>query len=98
MKVQVDGVDLFTISVHAQNVIQDYIPKGIFDSDIKRRIQFIVDHLYDEALKALIERYQPILEADSNISTLPSKKAALADYIMSRPDYKDKSDRDLSGI
>ena len=91
MKVDVDNKNLFQLSEHHKKVIQWDIPTEDFENDMKRRIQYIVMHKYQQCIDRLIKEWEPKLR--ERFPNLPTNQEALANLIMNQPDYKDRSQR-----
>lgn len=91
MKISVDGVLLFELSDHHKNVIKDNISADVFDEDMKRRLQWVLMHKYDECFKILRDEWMPKL--NDRVQSVPTDKEQLANLIFSQPDYKDSLQR-----
>ena len=94
MKISVDDKELFTITDVQKNVIKDYISSEVFEDDIRRRLFWIINELHNEAFKKLKAKWEPILVSEG-AESIPAKQEAFAELIFARPDYKDRSARDL---
>ena len=94
MKILVDGIELFELSEIKKKVIQNNIPKDIFEDDMKRRIQWVLMHKYDECYKELKAEWDKKL-ADNGVAMIPTDPDLYADLVFSQPNYKDRKDRDL---
>lgn len=87
MQISVDGVLLFELSDHQKDVIKNNIRADIFDDDMKRRLQWVLNHKYDECFKELSDQWMPILK--DRVAQIPTDQAAFANLIFVQPDYKD---------
>ena len=94
MKISVDDVELFSLSAVQQQVIQDNISSDDFDADMKRRLQWVLTHKYDECFKSLMAEWLPILAA--RYPQVPTDKDAFAKLVFSQPDYLDRKARDAA--
>lgn len=92
MKVQVDGKLILELNDTQKRVIQDEIPKEIFQSDMERRIHYILTHKYEQCFKKLKEEWEPKLS--KRVPSVPTDPDKLAELIFSQPDYKSRSQRE----
>ena len=93
MKISVDDVELFTLSETQESVIKYDINEDIFDEDMKRRLQWVLTHKYENVFQKLKNDWLPILQ--TRYESIPTNSDALAILIFSQPDYKSRKDRDL---
>lgn len=92
MKISVDDQELFRLSETQKKVIKNDISEEIFEKDMKRRIEYIIMHKYEECFKRLKTEWQPkILE--KNIIP-PKDDNSFAELVFSQPEYKSRSQRD----
>lgn len=96
MKVSVDGNDLFSLSETQKKVIKNEVLLEIFEEDMKRRLQWVLTHKYEECFKKLKEQWEPILA--QRMSSIPTDPDKLAEIIFSQPDYKNRSQRRDQGL
>ena len=94
MKVTVDGVDIFTLSDTQKKVIKNEIQSEIFDADMKRRIQWVIMHKYDQCFKKLKTEWDTKLVA-AGVQSVPTDKDAYAELVFSQPTYMDRSAREV---
>lgn len=94
MKISVNDVELFTLSDIQKKVISYEIQNEILDDDLKRRIQWILMHKYDEVFKSFRNEWEPKLIAEG-AKSLPTDKEEFASLVFAHPDYKDRSAREL---
>lgn len=97
MKVTVDNVDLFQLSETQKQVIQDNVPSEIFDEDMKRRLQWIITHKYEECHKELQQKWYDIL-VQRGVTMMPTDPDTFAQLVFSQPDYKSRSARDAQAL
>jgi len=93
MKITVDGVDLFTLTDTQKQIIQNDISSDIFDADMKRRLQYILMHKYEECFKRLKSQWEPILAA-KGVESVPTDPEEFAQLVFSQPEYQDRKARD----
>lgn len=97
MKVSVDNKELFTLSDIQKQVIKNDIPEDIFDADMKRRLQWILIHKYEECFKKLKAEWDPKLAANK-VDMVPTNADAYAKLVFSQPDYKNRSAREAMPV
>ena len=94
MKISVDDKEIFTLSEIQKRVIQNDIPSEIFDEDMKRRLKWVLyDEKYVRCMERLRREWEPRLK-EEGVAALPTSDTAFAEMIFSRPDYKNRSQRD----
>lgn len=93
MKFTVDGVDLFELTETQKKVIKNEIISDAFEEDMKRRIQYIIMHKYEQCFKRLKNEWDTKLEA-AGIESIPTNKDAYAELIFKQANYKDRSTRE----
>ena len=92
MKVKVNEEQLFELSEVQKKVICNDIQEDEFDSDMKRRLQYIIMHKYEQCFKRLKDAWLPKLQ--TRLSSVPTNDESLAELIFSQPDYKNRSQRE----
>lgn len=92
MKIQVDGKKVFELNETQKKVIQNDISKEIFNSDMERRVKYIVEHKYERCMERLKKEWEPKLR--DRVATVPTNPDALAELIFSQPDYRSRLQRD----
>lgn len=95
MKISVNGLDLFELSETQKSVIKDYVHADIFDADMKRRLKWILTHLYEEAFKKLKEEWDVKL-VSNGVKMVPTEQDEYAQLVFSQPNYKDRKTREIS--
>jgi hypothetical protein len=94
MKISVDGVQLFELSEVQKQVIKNNVDSEIFDADMKRRLQWVLTHKYDECFKELKAEWDEKL-ASNGVKMIPTDKDEYAKLVFSQPNYKDRSARKM---
>jgi len=94
MKISVDDVELFSLNETQKKVIANEVMGSILDSDLKRRLQYILTHKYERCFERLKKEWIPKLEANG-VTSIPVDKDALAELIFAQPNYKDREAREL---
>ena len=93
MKISVNDQELFTLSETQKKVIKNDIHGDEFDSDMKRRLHYILTHKYERCLERLKLEWMPKLK--DRIESIPTNDEALAQIIFSQPDYKGRKERQI---
>lgn len=94
MKIKVDNEEVFELSEMQKSVLKNDISDDIFDSDIKRRVRWVIEHKYEECFRRLKEEWEPKLTAKGHTS-IPTNKDAFAALVFADPDYKTRKQRDI---
>lgn len=97
MKISTDDIELYTLSNHHEDVIKHTISSDIFEDDMKRRLEWVLMHLYERSFKQLKEQWEPKL-AERGVQSIPTDPTAFADLVFSQPDYKDRKAQDEASI
>ncbi len=93
MKISVNDVELFTLSETKERVIQYDIPTEIFEDDMKRRLQWVLMHKYEECFKALKAEWD-IKLAENGVDMMPTDPDKYAELVFAQPNYKNRSARE----
>jgi hypothetical protein len=97
VKISVDDVELYTLSTTKKDVIKNDIASEIFEDDMKRRVEWVLMHKYNESFRRLKAEWDPKLEA-AEVDPIPTDPDLYATTVFAQPDYKDKSTRVAEGI
>ncbi len=92
MKISVNDQELFNLSEHHKNVIKNDVSQEIFEEDMKRRLNWVLMHKYENCFDKLKKEWEPRLAA--KYDSLPTNPEAFANLVFSQPDYKSRSQRD----
>ncbi len=95
MKISINDIELFRLSEIQKSVIANDIPREILEEDLKRRLQYVVNHKYEQCFDRLKKEWEPKLAA-AGIESIPTNKDAFAALVFSRPEYKSRSQRETS--
>ena len=93
MEIKVDDAVLFSLSDTQKNVIKYNVSSVIFEDDMKRRLEWVLDEIYAESYKKLKETWEPVLIADG-AESIPTDPDAFAALVFAHDDYKDRATRD----
>ncbi len=92
MKVKINDEDLFELQDYQKSVICNDIPYDIFEADMKRRLEYIIMHKYEQCLMRLKEEWNPKLS--QRLDSLPTQDQDYVKLVMSQPDYMCRKTRD----
>ena len=92
MKIKVNGEDLFELSDIQKKVICNDIHSDEFESDMKRRLQYILEHKYEQCFKRLKAEWDEKLK--DRVDAVPTNADKYADVVFSQPDYKCRKQRE----
>ncbi len=93
MKISVDDKHLFTLSETQKKVIKNDIHENIFDDDMKRRLQYILTHKYEQCFARLKSEWEPKL-VSNGVKMMPTDPDAFAELVFSQPNYQNRSQRE----
>ena len=92
MKVKVNDEDIFELAEFQKQVICNDIPYDVFEADMKRRLEYIIMHKYEQCFKRLKEEWD--IKLQDRVDSLPTKPEAYVKLVMSQSDYKCRKTRD----
>ena len=93
MKISVNDVELFTLTETQKSVIKNDIHADNFEEDMKRRLQYILMHKYEQCFERLKKEWEPKLS--TKLESIPTDKDAFATLVFNQPDYKDRKAKEL---
>jgi len=93
MKFYLDDELIFELPETKQKVMHYKWFKETFKDEIKRHIQWVIMHNYEQVLKKLKEDWITRL-SELKVDTIPLDDDKLAELIFSHPEYKCRSDKD----
>jgi len=93
MKISVNDEELFSLSEVQKKVIKNDIHEEIFDEDMKRRLQYILMHKYEQCFKRLKSEWEPKLSS-KGVPMIPTNPDAFAELVFSQQEYKTRSQRE----
>jgi len=97
MKISVDNEELFSLSETQKKVIMNDIHADIFDADMKRRLQYILTHKYEECFKRLKSEWEPKLK-ELGVDSVPLAEDKFAELVFSRGEYQDRKTREANSL
>ena len=86
MKISFNEEPLFELTETQKKVICNDIIDNEFEADMKRRLQHVVFHKYEQCLRRFVDQWMPILK--QRVASIPVNDDELARLIFSQPDYK----------
>jgi len=94
MKISVDGVELYELTETQKKVLKNDINSDEFDADMKRRLEWVLKHKYEQCFKRLKEEWDKKL-IENGVESVPTDPDAYAQLVFSQPNYKDRKARAL---
>lgn len=92
MKISVNDEQLFALNETQKRVIQNDIASEVFDSDMKRRLEWVLMHKYERCFQRLKQEWEPKLS--QRIAAIPTNPDEFAQLVFSQADYKNRSERE----
>ena len=93
MKISINDEKLYELSDVQKKVICNDVHADELDSDLKRRLQYILMHKYEQCFKRLKQEWEPKLKV-AGIKVLPIDEDEFSKLVFSQPDYKCRKNRD----
>jgi len=93
MKISVDGQELFSLSETQKLVIQNDVLSEEFESDMKRRLQWVLMHKYEQCFKRLKEEWDQKL-ITNGVQSAPTDPDRYAQLVFAQPNYRNRSQRE----
>lgn len=97
MKIKVDDTELFELTETQKNVIKNEISSDIFEDDMKRRLQWVLIHKYEQCFKKLKSEWEPKLAA-KGVEAIPTNKDSFAQLVFSQAEYMDRKTREAQEV
>lgn len=94
MKISVNDKELFSLSDIQKQVLGDYMDCDKVEQDCCRRLEWVLMHLHEQAMKQLRDQWMPKLKG--KVDTVPLDDDAFAQLVFSQPDYMDRKARDAA--
>lgn len=86
-RVTMDGKEVLNITEFERKILENKIPKEIFDADMKRRIFYFITHPYRVEINKLKRTWIPKLK-QAEVKTVPLADEDFAHFLFSHPVYK----------
>ncbi len=94
MKISVDDKELYTLTETQKKVIKNDIHEDEFEQDMKRRLQYILMHKYENCFARLKKEWEPKLK-ESGLKSFPTDDDEFAELVFLQPEYKCRKTREL---
>lgn len=91
MKISIDNKEFIILNETQKKVIKNDIEDEIFEDDMKRRIEYVVKHKYEQSFKRLKEEWDVKLE--KLVESVPTDPDKYSELVFSQKEYKSKSMR-----
>lgn len=95
MKISVDGKDLFELNDIQKKVIMNQISEDIFEEDMKRRLEWVLMHKYEECFKDFKSEWDQKLP-NLGVLSVPTNPEEYALLVFSQKEYMDRKKRNSS--
>lgn len=93
MKISVNDQELFILTELQKQVMQNNVLSEIFEEDMKRRLQWVLMHKYEECFKDLKNEWDQKLAANG-VKMIPTDPDEYAALVFSQSNYKNRSARE----
>lgn len=93
MKILLNDLELFSLTETQKQIMQNNILSEIFEDDIKRRLEWVIMHKYEECCRELKQEWDAKLVANG-VKMVPSDIQEYAQLVFSQPNYKNRSQRE----
>jgi len=93
MKISVDDKELYSLSETQKKVICNDIPDEVMESDMKRRLDWVLKHKYDQCFKRLKKEWEPKLK-ERGLKSIPLEDEKFAQLVFKQKDYESRSQRE----
>lgn len=94
MKIQVNDVDLFCIEEWEKKLLANDILEKELEKDLKRRLEWSIRQKIDQCYARFEKEWLPKLQEDPEVTALPASKKEFVEFVLRRPDYKDREARE----
>jgi hypothetical protein len=97
MKISVNDTELYTLTQTQLDVLANDIHIDELEADLKRRLNWVINHKYEQCHERLVKEWMPKL-VSKGVASVPTDKEAFARLVFSQPDYKDRATRDAEAL
>lgn len=94
MKISINDQKIFELSETQRKVIQNDISSEIFEADMKRRLEWVLMHKYEECFKRLKQEWEPKF-VDRGIESIPTNPDAFANLVFIQTDYRNRYQKEI---
>jgi hypothetical protein len=95
MKISINDQELFTLSDTQKRVLAHEIPEDILEQDLKRRIEWVLMHKYEQVFKSFKEEWDQKLKSNG-VKSVPTDEEEYAQLVFSQQNYQNRVARDKS--
>ena len=95
MEINVNGKKIFQLEDWEKKVIHNDIPSETFEVDCCRRLEWVLKHKAEQCYARFESEWIEKLRKDPNVNSIPTDKKQFVEMVCARPDYKDRSVRDI---
>lgn len=101
MEILVDNECVCKLTETQKKVIMNDIHADQFDADMKRRVNYIVMHKYEQCMKRLRDEWLSFDESGQSklsragVESIPTDNDAFAELVFALPSYKDRKAREI---
>jgi hypothetical protein len=92
MKIKVNEEEILELNEVQKKVICNDISEDEFEADMKRRLQYVLMHKYEQCFKRLKAEWDEKLQGRAE--SVPTNPDAYAQLVFSQPDYKCRKQRE----
>ncbi len=96
MQVKLDDEVLYEIDDHMLKLLAHDLIDPI--DEIKRRLEWVIKHKCEQCESRITEEAITVLRNDPAVDAIPKDKKNLVEMAFSRPDYKNRAEREKLGI
>jgi len=98
MKLQIDGIEIFELFPWQEKVIKNDILEKEFETHMKQIARWVWEQKFQRCFQRFENEWLPKLRDDPAISFIPADREAFVNLVLSRPDYKNRTQRDAHEI
>lgn len=81
-----------------KSVIKNEINEDEFDADMQRRLQWVLNHKFEQCYERMKNEWVQKLMDDPEVVNIPADPEQFVALVMARPDYKSRKQRDAEAI
>jgi hypothetical protein len=96
IEIFVNGERVTKLNGTQLNVLKYNIAKSDLESDLKRRVNWVIMHKYENCFERLKKEWEPKLIANG-VKSFPADKDEFAELVFKQPNYKDDEARSAEG-
>ena len=93
MEILVGQECVCTLNETQKKVIMNDIHEDEFDADMKRRLKWVLMHLFEKCFEDFKKEWEQKLK-ENGVKAIPLDDEEFANLVFSQPNYKNRSERD----